>query len=284
MEKETQMGIFFRTGRGTVAAEVDRGPQQQASSPTPASFGQVAGVFLLAVAGTALLVGLDLLVPGVTRSGLQQNAERLAIVAVILWGTWLALTRAGYAGRARLTAWSAVAVPLLVWQSLIWWLAVEGAPLLPAAVVLPLLIGLPLLLWPRPIGRLLDTTPPAWLVGLQVYRIFGSIWLVGWLAGSLPAVFALPAGVGDTLVGLLALPVALLLRARARGSRGLAVGWNLFGILDGVNAITLGVLATAAGALQLGYPLVLIPAFGIPLSLLLHPLSLRQLRRATRLH
>ena len=75
----------------------------------------------------------------------QQNAVRLAVLAVIFYGAWLALTRAQFSGRARLTAWLAITAALLVWQSVIWWLAVAGAPLLPLAIVLPPLIGLPIL-------------------------------------------------------------------------------------------------------------------------------------------
>jgi hypothetical protein len=224
-------------------------------------------------------MGTDLLLPNVTQSGLQQNAARLAILAVIPYGAWLALTRAQFSGRARLTAWLAITVPLLVWQSVVWWLALAGAPLLPLAIVLPLLIGLPILLRSNTIGQMLDAAPPSWLVGLQVYRVFGSVYLTGWLAGNLPAIPAVPTGAGDMLVGLLALPVALLLASPARGARGVAVAWNVLGILDMVDAVTLNTLTTP-GALP--YPLVLIPAFGVPLSLLLHALSLRQLRHLGR--
>jgi hypothetical protein len=270
-----------------------------ASSPAPAPFRQVVGGFVLAAAGVLLVMATDLLLPNFSQTGMQQNALRLVVLALILYGAWIGLTRAGYAGGRRLTAWLAIAVPLLMWQAVVWWLAIVGAfqtrvgplPLLPLAIVLPLLIGLPVLLRSRTVGLVLDATPPAWLVGLQVYRIFGSVFLVGWLAGNLPAIFALPAGAGDTLVGLLALPVALLLQSGARGSRLLAIGWNVLGILDLVDAVTLGALTTP-GPQQLivpdrinlvaAYPLVLIPAFAVPLSLLLHSVSLRQLRRIGR--
>jgi hypothetical protein len=97
-------------------------------------------------------------------------------------------------------------------------------------------------------------------------------------------VFALPAGLGDTLVGILALPVAgMVARNRWAG-----VAWNVLGVLDLTDAVLLGVLTTP-GALQLivpdrataigAYPLVLIPAFAVPLSVLLHAVSLRQLWR-----
>jgi hypothetical protein len=55
----------------------------------------------------------------------------------------------------------------------------------------------------------------------------------------------------------------------------LAIGWNVLGILDLIDASTLAVFASLA----LAYPLVLIPAFGVPFALLLHAVSLRQLRR-----
>jgi hypothetical protein len=67
--------------------------------------------------------------------------------------------------------------------------------------------------------------------------------------------------------------------------------WNVLGILDLVNAVLIGALSTP-GPLQVivtavrspigTYPLVMIPAFGVPSSLLLHALSLRQLRRLAR--
>jgi hypothetical protein len=69
------------------------------------------------------------------------------------------------------------------------------------------------------------------------------------------------------------------------------VTWNVLGILDLVNALVIG-FVTTPGPLQLivpdrpstiaFYPLVLIPAFAVPLSILLHALSLRQLRRQAR--
>ena len=90
-------------------------------------------------------------------------------------------------------------MPLLVWQSVVWWLALAGAF---QGRILPILLN------PSTIGQMLDATPPSWVVGLQVYRVFGSAFLTGWLAGNLPAISAVPAGAGDTLVGLLALPVA----------------------------------------------------------------------------
>ena len=238
----------------------------------------VTGLLLFAV-GTLLITGMYLAFPGFATSGVPQAAELLAMLALIAYGSWLGLTRAGFVARRRLATWSVIVVPLVLWLSVVWWLALAGGfqtRLGPApAILLPLLIGLPILLRSRTIGLVLDATPPAWLIGLQVFRILGSAWLAGWLAGSLPGTFALPAGAGDTLVGVLALPVALLLQSGVRGARLLAVAWNVLGILDLIDASTLATLSN----LVLAYPLVLTPAFGVPFALLLHAVSLRQLRR-----
>lgn len=241
----------------------------------------VTGLLLFA-AGTMILTGIYLAFPGVATSGVPQAAELLTMLALISYGSWLGLTRTDFVARQRLAAWSAIAVPLVVWLSVVWGLALAGAfqtRLGPApAIVPPLLIGLPILLRSRTIGLILDATPSAWLIGLQVFRILGSAWLAGWLAGNLPGTFALPAGAGDTLVGALALPVALLLQSGMRGARLLAIAWNVLGILDLIDASTLATLSN----IVLAYPLVLTPAFGVPFALLLHAVSLRQLGRLGR--
>jgi hypothetical protein len=240
------------------------------------------GRFLIGLALAALAIALAALLP--QQAGTVQAVLRLVVLALILIGLWPRISRRG---------WLLVAVTLVAWQALVWWLAQRGtfaptSPLaraLPVAFLLPLLIGLPLLLRSRSIGAVLDATPAGWLIGLQVYRVFGSVFLVGWANGAFPSAFALPAGFGDVLTGLLALPVAALVQAEARGWRTAAIAWNVFGILDLVNALTLGSL-TSVGVIPVDhpttiglYPVVLIPAFAVPLSLLLHALSLRQIRR-----
>ena len=104
--------------------------------------------------------------------------------------------------------------------------------------------------------------------------------------------FAVPAGIGDALTGIMALPVALLLASGAARGRSAAMAWNIFGLLDFAVAVTLGTLSSP-GPLQIfgldipaslagTYPTVLIPAFAVPSSILLHALSIRQLRRMGR--
>ena len=127
-------------------------------------------------------------------------------------------------------------------------------------------------------GRAINSaTVPAALIAVQFYRVAGIFFLFPYLAyGTLPAGFALPACVGDTITGLAAPFVALALLRRWRGSVTLAVAWNLFGTLD---LIVAPALATYLKVPILAmYPLSLVPLFvGPPLGILTHVLSLRNL-------
>jgi hypothetical protein len=225
---------------------------------------------------------------------------RPAIVVLLLLGLWRALGRAGVQRRPAIAVWLAVAVPLTLWLGGIWAAALSGVfqvrpglvPRIPIAVVVPVVIGLIAVTRSRRIAAAVDAAPSSWLVGVQVYRVIGGIFLLQWLHGALPGAFAVPAGAGDMLVGLLALPVAAYAASGRRGSTAVAVAWNVLGIADLVNALTLGFLS-APGPLQLlahdhpnllvgVYPTAMIPAFAVPLSLILHGVSLWQLRRRSR--
>jgi hypothetical protein len=115
---------------------------------------------------------------------------------------------------------------------------------------------------------------------------------VSWASGSLPGAFALPAGTGDVLVGLLALPAAVMVAQGTRAGWAVGIAWNLLGLLDLTVAITMGTLSTPGplqvfGAdlrdVQFGtYPIVMTPAFAVPTSIILHGLSLWQLRCTAR--
>jgi hypothetical protein len=235
-------------------------------------------------------------VPGLQASGVPTMTVRLAIHIAIALGLWLALERTALTSRQRLGIWLAVVVPYTLWLAGIWSAAINGVfrpgntlPLLPLAIFLPVILGVPILLRSKRMGEVLDTMPASWLIGLQVYRVFGGLFLVNWARGVVPGIFALPAGIGDLMTGLLALPVAYYLASRNGGAARSAIAWNIFGILDLAIAVGIG-LAIAPGPLQLIvptipnsltglYPTVMTPAFAVPSSILLHALSLRQLRR-----
>ncbi len=265
----------------------------------PSTLRSAMGLFLFAVAFTASWLGLNVVFPELQATGIPSVVIRLAIHTTMLTGLWLGLAQTDFDTDTRVRVWLAIALPFSAWLAIVWLLAVDGAfrprpgaPALPIAIFLPVLIGLPLLLRSERIGVLLDATPASWLVGLQVYRVFGGIFLVAWSRGAISGTFALPAGLGDVLVGVLALPVAYLLYAGAPAARWVAIAWNMLGLVDFAIAIGIGILS-APGPLQfiipdrpnaqLGtFPTVMIPAFAVPSSILLHALSLRQLRRLGR--
>jgi hypothetical protein len=261
-------------------------------------------LFVLAAAAAAAWIGFNLAFPEAGSAVRSANITRIAAHIVILAGLWLALARTDFTDRERASLWLVIAVPFTLWLALIWGLAVNDVfrpipgipqvpPRLPVAIFLPLLIALPLLMVrSRRVAALLDATPAAWLIGIQAFRIFGGTFLVGWINGDLPGAFAVPAGIGDITVGVLALPVALAVASGTAAGRAMGVAWNLLGLTDFAIAIATGamtspgplhVLALDHPNLQTGvYPNVMIPAFAVPSWIILHVLSLWQLRRAAR--
>ena len=105
--------------------------------------------------------------------------------------------------------------------------------------------------------------------------------------GVSPGEFALPAGIGDVLVGLAALGVAGAIAHQARNARRLAAVWNTLGALDLLVAVTTGFL-TSPGLLQTfaldapnrrsAFPLALVPLYAVPVSFILHALVWQRLR------
>jgi hypothetical protein len=155
----------------------------------------------------------------------------------------------------------------------------NDAPRIPAALLLTLAAGYLLFLSPT-FRAIIGGIPQHWLIGIQTFRILGGVFLVRYFQGELPALFAIPAGVGDVLTGLLAPFVAYWWVTGKPYARAAAIAWNLFGMADLVNAVTLGVL-TGGGGGGIVFPIVLIPVYAVPRALLVHSYSLIGLLRQT---
>jgi hypothetical protein len=120
-------------------------------------------------------------------------------------------------------------------------------------------------------------------------RALGVIFLILYAAGKMPGLFAWPAGLGDVLVGVLAPVVGIAYRRGPRENPDLVSAWNLFGLADLVVAVTAGMLSSPSpfelfafdlpNELISRFPLVLVPVFLVPVSVLLHLASLTKLRR-----
>src|SRR6266404_790111 len=187
---------------------------------------------------TVLWTWLIYALPVLPESGLPALAVRLMVHGLIALGLWLGLERTDLTAGQRRTTWLAIMIPYTLWFAVAWSAAISGVfrtgasplPLLPLAIFLPVIIGAPLLLLSKRVGQLLDAMPVTWLVALQVYRVFGAVWLIGGLRGTLPSLFGVPAGIGDVLTGLFAVPTAIAVATGTAQGRGAAIAWNDFAL------------------------------------------------------
>jgi hypothetical protein len=220
----------------------------------------------------------------------------------ILFGLRSALLNAGWAADERAAAVRAAAVTILGWLGLTTAFAVNDAyrgaadhfPTIQYGIFLPILIG-GSWIWRSPrLGRIIEAVPQHWLVGVQLYRALGAIFLVLYGMGKLPGLFTWPAGLGDVLVGVVAPVIAIAYARDPQKNADLVFAWNLFGLADLVIAVTTGFL-TSPSPLQLfafeapnelisAFPLVLVPVYLVPVSVLLHFASLTKLRRDVLRH
>jgi hypothetical protein len=123
------------------------------------------------------------------------------------------------------------------------------------------------------------------LILLNLWRLVGLVFLILMANGQMPALWALPAGIGDVIVGATAPWIASRL-GTPQGRRG-AIIFNLFGMADLVVAVGLGVMTspgtaqvfhtTPTSELASRFPLALVPTFLVPHAFMLHVTSLWQL-------
>lgn len=119
------------------------------------------------------------------------------------------------------------------------------------------------------------------------FRVTGVTFLLIMALGHLPALFALPAGLGDIAAGIAA-PRVMRRLAQGTGRRA-ALWFNAFGLTDLVVALALGALTgfqlldiTPSSQPNSELPLALIPTVGVPLLFVLHITSVFALLRAPR--
>lgn len=130
------------------------------------------------------------------------------------------------------------------------------------------------------------------LIGFQAPRVMGVIFLVGWAAGDIPWQFALPAGLGDIWAGIAGWQAYRALETGRADATALVWRANVIGLLDFAVAVLTG-LMTSAGFLHVmapenpniinDFPLVLFPAFFVPIFLAAHVFSIMKLRRSARM-
>jgi hypothetical protein len=229
--------------------------------------------FWIATMGSLAFVAAFLvwsLARGAATAGLSQNTRA--------WLIWI--------GGALLTAWAALDL-VLASRGVFHYSAQYTFPYVALGILAPLVTGVLLVTTLPALRAAVSAIPQYGLIGIQGVRVLGVTFLILMAQHQLPADFALPAGIGDILVGIFALVLA---REFSSGRRPVsaALVWNLYGILDLVSAVGIGFLASTT-PFRLIYstpttdsmsflPMVVIPVFGIPIFLLLHGISLAGLK------
>jgi hypothetical protein len=130
------------------------------------------------------------------------------------------------------------------------------------------------------------------LTAIQGWRFLGLAFIALQVHGILPAGFAWPAGLGDMAIAAAAPWMLMGLLRRPGFAAGKAfLWWNRLGILDLLVAVGSGALASGVVPAMTGevtteavasLPLVLVPAYLVPIMLMLHVTALLQVRAAAR--
>jgi hypothetical protein len=132
---------------------------------------------------------------------------------------------------------------------------------------------------------------PLWFITVaHTWRFVGLGFVIGAMVNILPPQFGFPEGLGDVVAALFCLPLAFAIRKGSRSPRLRAafVAWNIYGLIDLLSAISMGILYSPSsfGVLRTNlstevmttFPMNLIPTFFVPLFILLHILALKRSR------
>jgi len=165
--------------------------------------------------------------------------------------------------------------------------------------VIGIMVGLPLVaagigtLSLASVREALLALPLRLLVSLNVMRVFGGLFLLLAAQGRLSGPFPQSAGWGDVIVGLTAIPLTMAIVRNSRGNRGALFAWNLFGVLDLIVALTLGIMSAPGSPLQVFgettgsaavavLPWSTIPTLLVPFYLIAHGIIFAKVARASR--
>lgn len=163
-------------------------------------------------------------------------------------------------------------------------------PPIGAATLIPVIIGYLAFRYSATFRQVIFKIPQSWMIGLQAYRVLGGVvFLILYGQGLMPGVFALPAGIGDTLTGGSALLIAYFCYKQTPWSRKAAVLWNWVALIEMLMLVPLGILSSPSRVqilaldmpnfLTTAWPTVLAPTFHVPLGLLMHIYSLAVLKQ-----
>jgi hypothetical protein len=131
--------------------------------------------------------------------------------------------------------------------------------------------------------------PMSLLIGVNALRVLGVLFLLLAAVGRLSGPFPYSAGLGDMITGALAIPLAVSIARSEKLPLGAIARWNIFGTIDLIAAVALGMTSAAGSPLQLIHagvgseamqylPFCLVPTVLVPFYLMTHAIVAAQLR------
>ena len=126
----------------------------------------------------------------------------VAVTVAILFGLRSALANSDWPEPDRTVAFRWPAAVLIGWFLFSVALGLAGAyeadaeriPTIQYGIAIPILIGA-WLIWRSPtVSRIIDVVPQPWLIGVQLYRALGVIFLILYATDQMPGLFALASG------------------------------------------------------------------------------------------
>jgi hypothetical protein len=179
-----------------------------------------------------------------------------------------------------------LAIASLLIGSLMFWVCLSDLPRrlgLPGNLIVPVAWVLPSLV--LVVGKkwfLNEPLSQKWLVGLQLFRVIGAVFLLEMVRMNIPGIFAYPAGIGDVLVAVVALGVLLRYGHGERIPAGSIFLVIILGVTDFLSAFFFG-FTSSETPLQLFhsavpnnvivFPTGMIPLFLVPYAIFFHTLS-----------
>ncbi len=164
----------------------------------------------------------------------------------------------------------------------------QPVPLLGLLFVTPLLVVGALSAAYPGVRRALLGVPTHVLIGLNSLRLLGAPFLMLAAVGRLSGPFPYSAGLGDVITGAFAIPLAIAVARGGALPRAAIARWNVFGALDLVAAVGLGLTSANGSPVQIFHvgvgseamqqlPFCLVPTVLVPFYLVTHAVVAAQL-------
>ncbi|MFD2515559.1 hypothetical protein ACFSRY_16925 [Pontibacter locisalis] len=215
-------------------------------------------------------------------------------LAFLLIGIRITFNRMGLPAAVANKRMAIITAALTVWLLCVSTLSLMGVfsdfKSLPPKMFLAIIIPLIVILWltfSSATKRFFAAVPPGWMMAFQVFRVPVELFLwLQFLDGLTPVQMTFEGFNWDVLTGITAPVFAYLCYGQGRHLRGLAIIWNLAGLVLVINIVVISILSAPvpfrtfynepANTVVTQFPVILLPAVLVPLAYGMHLFSLRK--------